>query len=35
MDSVTAFEVREGCVAEAEENFETLRQKIIGSQPVP
>src|SRR5689334_3220204 len=32
-DSVTAFEVREGCVAEAEEKLEALRQKIVGSQP--
>ena len=32
-DSVIAFEVREGCVAEAEEKLDTLRQKISGSRP--
>src|SRR5215208_2001896 len=33
-DGVIAFEVREGCVAEAEEKLDTLRQKIAGSRPV-
>ena len=32
-DAVTAFEVREGCVAEAEEKLDALRRKITGSQP--
>jgi hypothetical protein len=32
-EAVTAFEVREGCVAEAEERLDALRQKIVGSQP--
>ena len=32
-DGVIAFEVREGCVAEAEEKLDTLRRKIAGSQP--
>jgi len=32
-DAVTAFEVREGCVAQAEEKLDALRQKIVGSQP--
>lgn len=32
-DAVTAFEVREGCVGEAEEKLDTLRQKIAGAQP--
>ena len=32
-DSVIAFEVREGCVAEADERLDTLRQKIAGSRP--
>ena len=32
-DSVIAFEVREGCVAEAEEKLGALRQKIVEWQP--
>jgi hypothetical protein len=32
-DGVIAFEVREGCGAEAEEKLATLRRKIAGSQP--
>lgn len=32
-DAVTAFEVREGCVAEVEEKLNALRQKIAGSRP--
>src|SRR5436190_22986186 len=32
-DGVVAFEVREGCVAEAEEKLDTLRRKIVASRP--